>query len=120
MIGGILAYRRGLRPKSTVPMESGIDCGWVAWAAHVISFDVLMSRCYSIGVPNKAPRAKADVLQGTLDMMVLQTLDSLGPLHGYAIAARLEQVSGGARLARERHAWDRMAGIIHSALHDEA
>jgi len=41
-------------------------------------------------------RAKADVLQGTLDLMVLQTLDSLGPLHGYAIAARLEQVSGGA------------------------
>jgi PadR family transcriptional regulator, regulatory protein PadR len=41
-------------------------------------------------------RSKADILQGTLDMMVLQTLDSLGPLHGYAIAARLEQVSGGA------------------------
>jgi PadR family transcriptional regulator, regulatory protein PadR len=42
------------------------------------------------------PPSKADVLQGTLDLMVLQTLDSLGPLHGYAIAARLEQVSGGA------------------------
>ena len=41
-------------------------------------------------------RPKADVLQGTLDLMVLQTLDSLGPVHGYAIAARLEQVSGGA------------------------
>jgi transcriptional regulator len=41
-------------------------------------------------------RAKADVLQGTLDLMVLQTLDTLGALHGYAIAARLEQVSGGA------------------------
>ena len=40
--------------------------------------------------------AKADVLQGTLDLMVLQTLDSLGPVHGYSIAARLEQVSGGA------------------------
>src|ERR671912_1993931 len=40
--------------------------------------------------------SKADVLQGTLDLMVLHTLDSLGPLHGYAIAARLEQVSGGA------------------------
>jgi PadR family transcriptional regulator, regulatory protein PadR len=38
--------------------------------------------------------AKADVLQGTLDLMVLQTLDALGPSHGYAIAARLEQVSG--------------------------
>lgn len=97
--------------------------------------------------------------------MVLQTLDSLGPLHGYAIAARLEQVSGGAlqlnmgtlypglmrleqrgllrgswgttetnrkarfydvtpagrrQLARERHAWDRMAGIIQTLLHGEA
>jgi transcriptional regulator len=41
-------------------------------------------------------QSKADVLQGTLDVMVLQTLATLGPLHGYAIAARLEQVSSGA------------------------
>ena len=113
---------------------------------------------------NKSP-AKAEVLQGTLDLMVLQTLDSLGPLHGYAIAARLEQVSGGAlqlnmgtlypalmrleqrgllrgnwgttetnrkarfyavtpagrrQLAEEKHAWDQMAGIIHTLLHGEA
>src|SRR5436190_12863645 len=40
-------------------------------------------------------REKADLLQGTLDLMVLQTLATLGPLHGYAIAARLEQVSRG-------------------------
>ena len=40
--------------------------------------------------------SKADVLQGTLDLMVLQTLDTLGPQHGYSIAARLEQVSDGA------------------------
>jgi transcriptional regulator len=39
---------------------------------------------------------KADVLQGTLDLMVLQTLETMGPQHGYAIAARLEQVSAGA------------------------
>jgi transcriptional regulator len=97
-------------------------------------------------------------------MMVLQTLDSIGPLHGYAIAARLEQVSSGAlklnmgtlypalmrleqrgllrgnwdttetnrkarfyavtsagrrRLAEEKRAWDRMAGIIHTLLHGE-
>jgi PadR family transcriptional regulator len=39
---------------------------------------------------------KADVLQGTLDLMVLQTVSTLGPLHGYAIAARLGQVSNGA------------------------
>jgi DNA-binding PadR family transcriptional regulator len=41
-------------------------------------------------------RRKADVLQGTLDLMVLQTLATLGPSHGYAIAARLEGVSAGA------------------------
>ena len=109
--------------------------------------------------------AKADVLQGTLDLMVLQTLNSLGPLHGYAIAARLGQVSRGAlqlnmgtlypalmrleqrgllrgkwgttetsrrarfysvtpagrrRLAREKDAWDRMSGIIHTVLHGKA
>src|SRR5215510_2059908 len=39
---------------------------------------------------------KSEVLQGTLDLMVLQTLATLGPLHGYAIAAHLEQVSAGA------------------------
>ncbi len=39
---------------------------------------------------------KAEVLQGTLDLMVLQTLVTLGAQHGYAIASRLEQVSAGA------------------------
>ncbi len=108
---------------------------------------------------------KADVLQGTLDLMVLQTLDTLGPQHGYAIAARLEQVSSGAlqlnmgtlypglmrleqrglvkgawgttesnrkarfyaltaagkrQLAKEREAWDRMAGIMHTLLRGDA
>src|SRR3989449_5433408 len=48
-----------------------------------------------MGMPNRE-HVKADVLQGTLDLMVLQTLDTLGPQHGYAIAARLEQVSSGA------------------------
>ena len=110
-------------------------------------------------------RSKAEVLQGTLDLMVLQTLGSLGPLHGYAIAARLEQVSGGAlqlnmgtlypalmrleqrgllrgtwditdsnrkarfyrltragrrQLGKQKQAWDRMAGILHTLLHGEA
>jgi transcriptional regulator len=37
---------------------------------------------------------KADVLQGTLDLMVLQSLQAMGPLHGYGIARRIEQVSG--------------------------
>lgn len=36
---------------------------------------------------------KADVLQGTLDLMVLKTLGAMGPLHGYGIARRIEQLS---------------------------
>jgi PadR family transcriptional regulator, regulatory protein PadR len=39
------------------------------------------------------PAPKTDVLQGTLDLMVLQTLDSMGSLHGYGIARRIEQIS---------------------------
>ena len=38
--------------------------------------------------------AKNDVWQGTLALMVLKTLDSMGPLHGYGIARRIEQTSG--------------------------
>jgi len=39
-------------------------------------------------------KAKSDVPQGTLALMVLKTLDVLGPLHGYGIARRIEQISG--------------------------
>jgi PadR family transcriptional regulator len=37
---------------------------------------------------------KTDVLQGTLILLVLRTLEALGPLHGYGIARRIEQISG--------------------------
>ena len=37
---------------------------------------------------------KADVWQGTLALMVLKTIEALGPLHGYGIARRIEQISG--------------------------
>lgn len=43
-----------------------------------------------------ANEARTGVLQGTLDLMILQTLAVMGPQHGYAIASRLEQVSDGA------------------------
>ena len=39
-------------------------------------------------------QSKLDILQGTLDLMVLRTLATLGPLHGYGIARRIEQMSG--------------------------
>jgi transcriptional regulator len=39
------------------------------------------------------PTSKSEVLQGTLDLLVLNTLDSMGPLHGFGIALRIQQVS---------------------------
>jgi PadR family transcriptional regulator, regulatory protein PadR len=51
---------------------------------------------------------KTDVLQGTLDLMVLQALNALGPLHGYGIARRIEQVSESALQLNE--------GTVYTAL----
>jgi transcriptional regulator len=52
---------------------------------------------YSYVVPNgiarDKPARKTDVLQGTLDLMVLKTLETMGPQHGYGIARRIEQIS---------------------------
>jgi PadR family transcriptional regulator PadR len=45
--------------------------------------------------------SKLDLLQGTLDVMVLRTLDTMGALHGYGIARRIEQVSGNAVLLNQ-------------------
>src|SRR6185437_9874816 len=54
-----------------------------------------MESCYAhVGYLMKHPAAeKADILQGTLILLVLRTLEVLGPLHGYAIARRIEQIS---------------------------
>jgi transcriptional regulator len=49
----------------------------------------------------KMPSEKLDLLQGTLDVMVLKTLVAMGPMHGYGIARRIEQVSGNAVLLNQ-------------------
>ena len=54
-------------------------CGILVWRSHR---------------REKAPVSKLDLLQGTLDLMVLKTLAAMGQLHGYGIARRIEQVSG--------------------------
>lgn len=51
---------------------------------------------------------RPEVLQGTLDLMILKALDSLGPLHGFGIARRLEQVSEGVLRLNE--------GTVYTAL----
>jgi PadR family transcriptional regulator, regulatory protein PadR len=51
---------------------------------------------------------KLNILQGTLDLMVLRTLSTMGPLHGYGIARRIEQLSGDSVLLNQ--------GTIHVSL----
>src|SRR5262245_46328249 len=58
------------------------------------TFHMLHDRSVVIPQEMHMPRSKLDLLQGTLDLMVLQTLDALGPLHGYGLARRIEQLSG--------------------------
>jgi PadR family transcriptional regulator PadR len=54
------------------------------------AYVIFMWGCHMSRIPN----SKLDLLKGTLDLMVLQTLDAMGPLHGYGIARRIEQLSG--------------------------
>ena len=52
-----------------------------------------MLASFAVTKGNSNGVSRFELLQGTLDFMVLQTLDSLGPQHGYGIARRIEQVS---------------------------
>jgi PadR family transcriptional regulator PadR len=67
-------------------------------AAYSTTYLLLSHRkCAILPVGNQnggGMKEKTDVLQGTLALMVLKTLDVLGPLHGYGIARRIEQISG--------------------------
>ena len=53
-------------------------------------------------------KIRPEILQGTLDLMVLKTIEAIGPLHGYGIARRIEEVSGGGLRLNQ--------GTIHPAL----
>jgi PadR family transcriptional regulator, regulatory protein PadR len=64
----------------------------------------------------KGESGRAEVLQGTLDLMVLQTLDTLGPLHGYGIARRLEQVSEDALKLNEGTVYASLMRLLHRRL----
>ncbi|HLJ29767.1 MAG TPA: PadR family transcriptional regulator [Candidatus Angelobacter sp.] len=56
---------------------------------------------------------RSDILQGTLDLMVLKTLEALGPLHGYGIARRIEQVSEGALELNQGTIYAALLRLIH-------
>jgi PadR family transcriptional regulator, regulatory protein PadR len=78
------ANREALLSVSPRPMHDGI----FLWT--------LQRRCYSFFGMSKGrvgDAKKSEVLQGTLDLMVLKTLHALGPQHGFGIARRIEQLS---------------------------
>jgi PadR family transcriptional regulator PadR len=60
-----------------------------------------------------AASGRTDILQGTLDLMVLTTLDSLGPLHGYGIARRIEQISEDALRLNEGTVYTALMRLLH-------
>ena len=49
--------------------------------------------CYAMSKGKALEQKRSEVLQGTLDLMILKTLDAMGALHGYGIARRIEQLS---------------------------
>jgi transcriptional regulator len=66
--------------------------------------------------PESGPESKLDLLQGTLDLMVLQTLAVLGALHGYGIARRIEQVSGDEILLNQGTIYASLVRLQHQGL----
>ena len=70
---------------------------------------------YSYVVAKGEARAlsRIDVLQGTLDLMVLRTLDAMGPLHGYGIARRIEQISEDALKLNEGTVYASLMRLLH-------
>jgi PadR family transcriptional regulator, regulatory protein PadR len=59
---------------------------------------------------------KLDLLQGTLDLMVLQTLAAMGPQHGYGIARRIEQLSGDEVLLNQGTIYAALVRLMHRRL----
>jgi transcriptional regulator len=60
-----------------------------------------------------AAASRVEVLQGTLDLMILQTLDSMGPQHGYGIARRIEQVSEDVLALNEGTVYQSLMRLLH-------
>jgi transcriptional regulator len=106
-VGQRVLNRRRLGPVHQVKRRRGdlpvdhtdeLAIGDAAGRHHVIVVDLLTSQrslgyTYAVAKGLTDASARTDVLQGTLDLMVLKTLDSMGPQHGYGIARRIEQVS---------------------------
>jgi PadR family transcriptional regulator, regulatory protein PadR len=73
--------------------EPTLNTGQEACATDVYKRAPTQARRPALLMSTKEP--KTDVLQGTLDLMVLRTLETMGPQHGFGLAKRIQQISGG-------------------------
>jgi len=73
-------YRLAPKDLCSKPAFFHLTCKWKSWI-------------FSTGMSSET-EGRLQILQGMLDLMVLQTLRTMGPLHAYGIAARLQQLSG--------------------------
>src|SRR5882672_2063836 len=81
---GACSSPESLREKIRVTLKTPVD--------GQKEYDTL-TFCPVDGQKEHMPTSKSEVLQGTLDLLVLKTLDSMGPMHGFGIALRIQQVS---------------------------
>ncbi len=82
-------------PQETLPYQGGIHCRKLV--APILFLLLSKMRYGKLLLETKRTdgmKQKSDVKQGTLALMVLKTLEVLGPLHGYGLARRIEQISG--------------------------
>ena len=66
---------------------------WRCFATVLCTFHRSVIRFYVMAKGQAPEQKRSEVLQGTLDLMILKTLAVMGPLHGYGIARRIEQLS---------------------------
>src|SRR5689334_10033729 len=88
---GWSAKPRGERSRDARPKPS-LRAAATAASLHLWTFQ-MKPAIFCAMSKGKAVSKKSDVLQGTLDLMILKTLQAMGPLHGFGIARRLEQLS---------------------------
>lgn len=67
-----------------------------------------------------AAENKSDILQGTLDLMVLKTLEAMGPMHGYGIARRIEQIGEDALSINQGTIYLCLIRLVHKGWIDAA
>jgi transcriptional regulator len=98
--------RKALRACDQISAHAADSPAGAAEAASEVHVDIPQESGYShVAMPHES---RIELLQGTLDVMVLRTLQAIGPQHGYGIARRIEQISGDTVLLNQ--------GTIYAAL----